>query len=732
MALLKLQFKPGIDRDVTNYSGEGGWWECDKIRFRSGLPEKLGGWEKYSANPFYGVCRNLFSWVTTFSDIMLATGTNRKLYIELSGVYNDVTPLRTTFMAPVTNNSISVTNTSNVVTVNLLLPHGLTTGKYVTISGVSNSGADNIGGILLTNINVNAQVTVVNPTRFTFVAATSATSTVSNAGGTAIYIATVVSPYTNNSMSVSSGLKTVLVTLTAPHGALDGDFVTISGVTGTIGGVPDAEINASHQVTVVDANNFTFLVDTAATSTAALTGGTAITMTFEIHVGSASLVYGYGWGVGVWGQGRGWGSPASTPIVEPQQDWWFDNFDNDLFSNIRGGAAYVWERGVIVDPATALNTPAMSLQAYAAAGGFVADAVPAAIMQIMVSQQDRHLIAFGAVPYGSTSVADFDPMLIRWADQDTPGDWTPTATNSAGFLRASRGSRIVTAVPTRQEILVWTDTTLYALQFLGTTDVFGLQEYAPDITIAGPRARISASNVVYWMGRGKFYAYSGRVDTLDCTLLNHVFGNLNYEQLEQVVAGTNEQWNEIWWFYPSAQSNANDSYVIYNYLEKLWYYGMMPRTAWLDSRLYSGPLASNNDTPDALTETGYNYIHEVGVNDDVLPMVSYIQSNDFDLGDGDKFMLSRRLIPDVRFENSTSAHPEVTFTLQSRNFPGSARRADAQDARPVIQTAVDEFTEQVFIRARARQMSLKVSSADLGVHWNLGTSRLDVREDGTR
>lgn len=637
MALLKLQFKPGINRDVTNYSGEGGWWECDKIRFRSGLPEKLGGWEKYSANPFYGVCRNLFSWVTTFSDIMLATGTNRKLYIELSGVYNDVTPIRATF----------------------------------------------------------------------------------------------VSSSTNNSLSVSNGSKTVLVTLTA-HGALDGDFVTISGVTGTIGGVPDAEINANHQVTVVDANNFTFLVDTAATSTAALTGGTAITMKFEIHVGSASLVYGYGWGVGVWGQGRGWGSPASTPIIEPQQDWWFDNFDNDLFSNIRGGAAYVWERGTTVDPATALNTRAITLQAYATAGSFDPNAVPAAIMQIMVSQQDRHLIAFGAVPFGSTLVSDFDPMLIRWADQDTPGDWTPTATNSAGFLRASRGSRIITALPTRQEILVWTDTTLYAMQFLGTTDVFGLQEYAPDITIAGPRARISASNVVYWMGRGKFYAYSGRVDTLDCTLLGHVFGNLNYEQLEQVVAGTNEEWNEIWWFYPSANSNKNDSYVIYNYTEKLWYYGMLPRTAWLDSRLYSGPLASNNETPDAITETGYNYIHESGVDDDVLPMESYIQSNDFDLGDGDKFMLSRRLIPDVRFETSTAASPSVMFTLQSRNFPGSAHRADAQDARTVTETAVDEYTEQVFIRARARQMSLKVSSSDLGVHWNLGVPRLDVREDGSR
>lgn len=731
MALLKLQFKPGLNRDVTNYSGEGGWWECDKIRFRSGLPEKLGGWEKYATNPFYGVCRYLFSWVTTFSDILLAAGTNRKLYIELSGGYNDVTPLRTTFMAPATNNAISVTNTSNVVTVDLKVPHGLTTGNYVTISGVTNLALDNIGGILLTNINVNAQVTVVNTTRFTFVAATSATSTVPGVGGTAIYIATKVSPATNNSLSVTNGSKTVLVTLTA-HGALTGDFVTISGVTGTIGGVPDAEINTNQQVTVVDADNFTFLVDTAATSTAALTGGTAITMDFEIHVGSATLVYGYGWGIGLWGTGRGWGSPASTPIIEPQQDWWFDSFDNDLFCNIRGGAPYVWFRGTTTDPSNALNTRAVSLQSYAAAEGFVANDVPVAVTQLMVSQQDRHLIAFGAVPFGSTSISDFDPLLIRWADQDTPADWTPTVTNSAGFIRASRGSRIVTALPTRQEILVWTDTTLYAMQFLGTTDVFSLQEYAPDISIAGPRARISASNVVYWMGRKKFYAYSGRVDTLDCTLLSHVFDNLNYEQLEQIVAGTNEQWNEIWWFYPSATSNSNDRYVIYNYTEKIWYYGTMERTAWLDSGLYPGPLASNNETPDAITETGYTYTHEVGVNDDELPMESYIQSNDFDLGDGDKFMLSRRLIPDLRFEFSTVANPSAVFTLQSRNFPGNARRADTQDARVITQTAVGEYTEQVFIRARARQMSLKVSSSDLGVHWNLGVPRLDVREDGSR
>lgn len=637
MALLKLQFKPGINRDVTNYSGEGGWWECDKIRFRSGLPEKLGGWAKYSPNYFYGVCRNLFSWVTSYSDLFLAVGTNCKLYIELGGRYNDVTPIRATF----------------------------------------------------------------------------------------------TSTDTDNSLSVTSGLNTVLVTLPVAHGALTNDFVTISGVTGSVGGVPLDEINANYRVTVLSDFSFTFEVATAATSTVSSTGGTAITMAFEIHAGSAGLVYGYGWGVGLWGRNT-WGSGANVPIVSPQQDWWFDSFDNDLFANIREGAPFVWQRGTVVDPTSALSTRAISLQVYATAEGWEADDVPAVVTQLMVSQQDRHLIAFGAVPFGSTNPNDFDPLLIRWADQDTPGDWTPTPINSAGFLRASRGSRIITALPTRQEILVWTDNTLYAMQFLGTTDVFALQEYAPDVTIAGPRARISASNIVYWMGRSKFYTYSGRVDTLDCTLLSHVFDNLNYNQLDQIVAGTNEEWNEIWWFYPSAQSNENDSYVIYNYTEKIWYYGMMARTAWMDSQLYTSPLASNNPTPDAATETGLVYDHEVGVDDDTLPMEAYIQSNDFDLGDGDKLMLSRRLIPDIKFQFSTAANPEATFTVQSRNFPGSARRADAQDARPVIQTAVDEFTEQVFIRARARQMSLKVSSDGLGVHWNLGTPRLDVREDGSR
>jgi hypothetical protein len=635
MALLKLQFKVGLNRDQSNYSGEGGWWECDKIRFRSGFPEKLGGWKLYAPLTYYGVCRQLFAWVTTFSDVFVAVGTNAKMYIELAGGYNDVTPLRATFITPATDNSISVT----------------------------------------------------------------------------------------------SGSTTVSVTLAA-HGADTGDFVTVSGVAGSIGGVPADELNGNHQVTVSSVNVFTFEVTTAATSTVSSAGGTALVMDFEIHTGSAVQTFGYGWGVSTWSRST-WGSGASVPIAVRQQDWWFDNFDNDLYANIRGGAPYVWLRGLTPDPTTALATRAITLQEHATDEGFDPNAVPVAVTQLMASQQDRHLIAFGAVPFGSTDPDDFDPLLIRWADQDTPADWTPTVTNSAGFLRVSRGSRIVTALPTRQEILVWTDVGLNSLQFLGTTDVFGLQEYANDTTIISPRAKASASNVVYWMGRDKFYTYSGRVETLDCTLLNHVFDNINRSQLEQVTCGTLEQWGEIWWFYPSANAEYNDSYVVYNYLEKVWFYGTIQRSAWMDSQLLSKPLAADGGT-ETTTATGVLYGHENGVDDGVLPMDSYIQSNDFDLGDGDKFMLSRRLIPDVNFIGSEISNPEVEVTLLTRNFPGNAHRSGVEDTRVIAQTTVGQFTEQVFIRARARQAAFKIRSTELGVHWNLGSPRLDVREDGMR
>jgi hypothetical protein len=535
---------------------------------------------------------------------------------------------------------------------------------------------------------------------------------------------------TNNCINTTNGSTTITVNLGATHGAQTGSYVQISGVAGTtIGGVPVSQINANHKITVIDADSFSFVVSTAATSTVSNAGGTAIVIQYEIEPGNAIATTGSGWGVGTWGRDA-WGlGTSSTPVSLPQRDWWFDNFDNDLVANIRNGPGYWWERGTNPSPSTALGTRAVTLQAIATAGEFDPDAVPTRIMQLLVSQQDRHLIAFGAVPFGTTLAADFDPMLIRWADQDTPGNWTPTTTNTAGDLRVSRGSRIIRAFPNRQETLVFTDTHLYTLQFLGTSDVFGLQEYADNISIMSPRAVVAAANVTYWMGQDKFYVYTGRVETLPCTLRNHVFKNFNFNQADQVVCSTNEQWNEIWWFYPTADSDFNNAYVVYNYLEQAWYYGFLPRTAWSDSSLRFVPQAVNTNLD---TAQGFLYSHETGVDDDELPMNSYIRSSDFDLGEGDQFMLTRRIIPDVNFEGSSAASPEVELTIYPRNFPGSANFTDPADTQRVIASSVTQFTPQVFVRARARQMALQIKSENLGVQWQLGAPRLDVRPDGKR
>jgi hypothetical protein len=348
-------------------------------------------------------------------------------------------------------------------------------------------------------------------------------------------------------------------------------------------------------------------------------------------------------------------------------------------------------------------------------------------MQVMVSQGDRHLLAFGATPYGG---GDFDPLLIRWATQDDPTMWTPLVTNSAGFIRVSRGSRIVRAVPTRQETIVFTDSNMYSLQFLGTTDVFGLQELSDNISIAGPRAVTAVNNVVYWMGTDKFFAYSGRVETLPCSLRNHVFNNLNFEQLDQIVCGTNEGWHEIWWYYPTANSNTNDAYVVYNYLEKVWYYGTLERSAWKDSPLRKFPQAIRTTYLNDLDATGVVYNHEQGTNDDTLPMTSFITSSDFDITDGEQFMLMYRVIPDIDFAGSTAAAPEATMIIKPHNFPGAAYNP-SETAR-VIQTTVNQYTNQLYIRARARQMGFGVESTGLDTQWQLGSPRLDARPDGKR
>jgi hypothetical protein len=510
-------------------------------------------------------------------------------------------------------------------------------------------------------------------------------------------------------------------------GSNAGDFVTFSGVDanglGVGGNITEAVLEQNYEIyEVLGANQYTIIAKSPTTGLPVLAnasdsgnGGATVVGAYEIDIGNAAVTYGYGWGTSTWSRGT-WGSGSTTPVALPQRDWWFDNLQNDLVLNIRNGVIYYWERGTNPDVNVPLGVRAVPLSSLTGASD-----VPAQAMQVLVSQTDQHVLAFGATPFGGGA---FDPLLIRWSDQDNPPVWTPTSTNSAGFLRVSRGSLIIRALAVRQEILVWTDTTLYSLQYLGTTDVFGLNEYADNISLISPRALSTANNITYWMGQDKFFAYSGRVETLPCTLRNYVFQDLNYDQVEQIISGTNEGYHEVWWFYPSANSNTIDRYVVYNYLERIWYYGQMSRTAWSDSPLRTYPQA-----------VGYEnilYDHERGVDANGTPMESYIQSSDFDLADGDQFMLSRRIIPDVNFGGSTAATPELKFIVRPRNFPGSTYQEDPFDTQAVIESSVDVYTNQVFVRARARQMALKISSENLGVNWQLGSPRLDARPDGKR
>jgi hypothetical protein len=682
MPLQKLQFKPGVNRDQTNYTNEGGWFECDKVRFRSGYPQKIGGWLRYGTFLVAGICRQVFNWITTASDNYLALGTSKKLYIEAGQILYDITPIRQTFVSPTTNNCFTTIN----------------------------------------------------------------------------------------------GSKTVTVTINA-HGASEGDYVTFSGVVGPIGGIPASEFNAEFIVDFITANTFTITTTTVATSSTS-GGGTSITAAFQIPIGNNNASIGSGWGAGVWSRGA-WGSGAGVPVVNPQRDWFLQNFDNDLVANIRNGAIYYWKYS---DGTGVRATPL----ATTTIDGVAPSDVPTQAMQILVSQNDKHLLCFGATPFGGGS---FDPLLIRWASQNQPNNWTPQVTNSAGFLRVSRGSAIVCAVATRQEILVFTEGTLSSLQFLGTADVFGIQELADSISILSPRSVAVVNNTAYWFGHDKFYAYGGRVETLPCTIRNHIFQNLNYDQADQIVCGTNEGWNEIWWFYPTADSQVNNAYAIYNHLEKIWYYGTIDRTAWSDSSLreypqaltatyFTGAISGTTLTVtnsvvghlqvgSVITGTGVAtgttitalgtgsggagtytvnisqlvvqtsmtgdsviYNHEQGLNDNILPMTSYIASSDFDLIDGDQFILTKRIIPDISFTGSTATAPEVTMLIKPRNFPGNAYTNTETGA--VIETSIDVYTEQIFMRARARQMAVEIESNDLGVQWQLGSPRLDGRPDGKR
>ena len=618
MPFIKLNFKPGLNKDQSNYSNEGGWWECDKIRFRSGYPEKLGGWVKYTVQTLIGVCRQMFVWVTSFSDNLMALGTNKKVYLEAGGNLFDITPIRQT---TVNTASFAAVDGSSVIT-------------------VTDSGS--------------------NPA--------------------------------------------------------EGGYVTFTGSASLGGNVTATILNTEHEIaTAINSDAYTIVVPVVANSSDSNNGGGAVTARYQIDPASPNYTFGYGWGTGSWSRG-GWGSGSTQPVDLPTRYWWYDNFDNDLVLNYNQdgrGPIYYWERGPNNNPNSALDTRAVLLSSLPGASD-----VPSLAGQILVSQNDKHLLAFGATTYGGVS---FDPLLIRWADQDNPVNWTPSPTNSAGFIRVSRGDQIVRAIAPRQEILVYTNTGLSSLQFTGTTDVFALQELADNISIISPRGVAIANNITFWMGRDKFYFYSGRVDTLPTTVWTHVFENLNYNRVNNIVAGTNEGFNEIWWFYPSANSDDNDSYVVFNYVERIWHFGTLARTAWNDSGLREYPQAIGGQ---------YIYDHERGLDDDDAPMNSYILSSEFDISDGEQFMLTRRIIPDVKFTGSTAQTPEVYITLVPRRFPGSPPQSEPN--LRIIETSADIYTNEVFIRARGRSMSFEVGSDTLGVNWQLGSPRLDARLDGRR
>ena len=626
MPLTKLQFRPGIVRDLTSYSNEGGWRDGDKVRFRLGYPEKMGGWAKYSSSTFLGTCRALHNWIGLDGSNFLGIGTHVKYYIEEGGTYNDITPIRLT-----------------------------------------------------------------------------------TAAGDVTFAAT-------------DGSSTITVSDTN-HGAVLGDFVTFSGAVVLGGNVTAAILNAEHEVTAVTNNNvyeITLTVTANASDTG--NGGASVVGAYQINIGLNSQIGGTGWGAGTWSRGT-WGSAAPGGLTTTTQIrlWSHDNFGEDLLINPRDAGIYYWDKG------SGTSARAVELST----SGSSQTSVPTICKQVMVSDRDRHVLAFGCDAIGANSAAVQgdgvqDPLLIRFSSQENPVDWWPTATNTAGDLRLGSGSTFVRALETKREILVWTDTALTSMRFIGPPFTFGLQQLASNITIAGPNAAVATEDYVFWMGLDNFYVYAGQTTQLPCTVKEKVFNDINLDQIDKIFAGVNAEFSEVFWFYPAEGSFDNDRYVVYNYLDKVWYFGTLERTAWLDRGTRTFPLATGDN--------GYVYNHEFGYDADGAAMDSFIESSVMDIGDGEQFTYIRRVIPDLSFSGSTSiSTPQATFTIKARDFPGEDFGNTAAGTTTRTQVSpVEEYTKQLYIRARGRSFAMRVESTALGAKWRLGSPRVDIRPDGRR
>jgi len=735
MPLQKLQFRPGLNREGTDYSNEGGWYDGDKIRFRSGFPEKIGGWSRMATAQFLGYARSLWNWVTLAGANYLGVGTEKKYYIEQGGTYYDVTPIVYT-SSPALNNCFVVTSGSNVVTV-IDAQYSPNTGDYVTFSG-----ANTVTGTNITNTILNAEyavASVVNTAAYTIVVSVTANATANGGGNTVVaayqqpvglnifsigngwgtgpWPVTGITTNLTNPFATTNGSNSVVVTQTA-HGLSNGQAVIFANATAT-GGVSAVLLNTLFYPTIANANAYTITVQANATSTTT-GGGNVIAYT---QTGT-----------------RGWGQAfTASGIGQQLRLWTNDNYGQQLFIAPRGGPIFYWIPTGEVYPSAiigGLDTRAQLLSTQSTAAGYDGTRVPTATYQIVASSIQRFIICMGANPYDPvTAATTFDPMLVRWSDQENPYEWVPEVTNQSGEFRLSNGSFIMSARTTRQEILVWTDSAIYSMQYLGPPYVWGFQILMDNISVMSPNSMITINNVTYWMGVDKFYSYSGRVETLPCSLWQYIFDDINKDQAFQVFCGGNESYNEVWWFYCSNGSNAINKYVIYNYLERTWAYGTMARTAWLDSGLRQYPMAADYNSRMLFHESAVDDV----AGDTPVPINAYVQSSDFDIGDGHNFGFVWRILPDINFNGSNVNNPYVTMQVKPRRNSGApygtaddpqVNSSDNFSNTPVYN--IQEFTGQVYTRLRGRQLAFRIESNSLGVAWQLGSPRIDIRNDGRR
>ena len=621
MPYSKVQFRPGINREGTAYSNEGGWFDCNLIRFRDGRVEKFGGWEKLSSSTYLGTARALHNWISLGGSKYLGIGTHLKYYIKLGTLYYDVTPIRK--------------NTTNAAT-----------------------------------------------------------------------------------FAATDGSSTITVTDNG-HGAVNGDFVTFSSAVSLGGNVTAAVLNQEYQIDLVtNANTYTITAKDTSSSTVTANasdsgnGGSSTDAAYQINVGLDVYVQSTGWGTDTWGAST-WGSASPLGGTNQLRLWTHDNFGENLIMNTRAGGIYRWVEN------DGVNTRAVELSAVSGA-----NLVPTVGLQVLTSEVDRHLIVLGADPIsGSSRTGTVDPMLVAFSDQENELEFEPLITNTAGSVRLSSGSTIVGAVKSRQEIIIFTDTSVYSMQFVGAPLTFSLNLINERSGLIGPKAAVTAATGVYFMSYGNFYLYNGTVQELPCSVHNYVFGDLNQNQAYKIQAFTNNRHNEVGWFYPSASSEEIDRYVIYNTQQKIWYYGQLTRTVWLDSGVEPFPQAA---------EGGYLYQHEIGFDDDGSAMTNvFVESSDFDIGDGDRFTQISALIPDIKFLQDANSG-SLNIVTKVRNFPGDTLTTDAT-------SEISSTTQKVNLRARGRQAVVRVESNDdatgngnLSIGWRLGDTRLDVNQDGRR